>query len=223
MRFFVFLLVLANLLFFAWTEGYLGTTASGSPSLPLQTEQLILVSRGTPPEAVPAVPEPKASPSTKPAATTSCLLLNELSDADASLLESLLAEQFPAFTSTRRAPPDESKYWVLIPPLANQQDIDRKIAELKRRNVTDFSVLREGPNQRAISLGVFSTENAAKNHLESLREQGVKSAKVAERVARETISSLEITGPEAEAESLRKALADVLPARPPVACMATNP
>ena len=105
-----------------------------------------------------------------------------------------------------------TSYWVYMPPLANKQEVDARVAALKKLGVADFFVVQEsGANNRAISLGIFSTKEAANSRLDALRGQGVKSAKVGERNAKPSSVSLELRGPEAQAAALRQALLEALP------------
>jgi len=73
-------------------------------------------------------------------------------------------------------------YWVYMPPQKNKADVNRKIAQLKARGVSEYFVIWEkGVFQYAISLGVFKTKEAAENHLRKLRTQDVRTARVGER------------------------------------------
>ena len=220
MRVFVFLLILANLLFLAWTQGYFG-----SPSNPdafrvqqqLLADQIRVVARDEPPAETQKT-ENTDKPTEKKAADV-CLTLNDLPIAEATQLENLLPEKLPAFKAIRTATVSGGSYWVFIPPLATKQDAENKTAELKKLRVTEFFIVQEnGPNNRAISLGLFSTKEAATTYLETLRSQGVKSAKIAERNSKPTSASLEIRGPEAQAEALRQTIAHALPQSKPTEC-----
>lgn len=53
---------------------------------------------------------------------------------------------------------------------------------------------------------------------EMLRTKGVKSARIAERNVKPLSASLEIHGPEAQAEALRQAIAEALPESKPGTC-----
>jgi hypothetical protein len=80
------------------------------------------------------------------------------------------------------APGKASTYWVYIPPLKSRQDAQKKVDELKSLGVEDSFVMQDNNKWRhAISLGVFSTADAADKYLLSLREKGVKSAKAGPR------------------------------------------
>jgi hypothetical protein len=112
-----------------------------------------------------------------------------------------------------------ASYWVFIPPLASKKDSDTKAAELKKLGVPELFVVQEsGPNNRAISLGLFSSKEAATTRLEMLQSMGVKSAKVTERVTKPAAVMLEIRGPETQADALRQAAAELLPEIKPSTC-----
>jgi hypothetical protein len=123
-----------------------------------------------------------------------------------------LSNQFAAFKATRRTVAENSGYWVFIPPLLNKEEVGKKTAELQQLGIQDFFVVQaSGPNQLAISLGTYRTEEAANAGLETLRAKGVKSAKVGERKVRPPFNTLEIHGPEAQAEAVRQAITTLLP------------
>ena len=70
-------------------------------------------------------------------------------------------------------------------PQGSKANADKKAAELKRLGIDEFFIISEdGPNKFAISLGVFKNEEGAKNYLEILAKQGVKTACAAERETR---------------------------------------
>ena len=76
-------------------------------------------------------------------------------------------------------------YWVYIPPLKTQAEIDKKASELKARGIADYSVVQDNDQWRnAIALGDFKTEEAANNYLALLRQKNVRSALAGPRSAR---------------------------------------
>ena len=69
------------------------------------------------------------------------------------------------------------RYWVYIPPLKTQTEVDKKAGELKARGVADFSTVQDNDQWRyAIALGEFKTDEEANNYLAQLRQKGVRSA-----------------------------------------------
>lgn len=223
MRFLVFLLVFANLLFFVWTQGYFGASANPDAlrlEQQLLADQITVVARGEPPViAANKAPEKKA--------LDSCLLWSELPIADADRLERLLAEKFVNFKAVRSVVAGSgtsSTYWVFIPPLANKPEADKKAGELTRLGAPEFYVVQEaGPNHLAISLGIFSSKEAANERLEALRAKGVKSAKVGERNAKSGLAAVEAHGPGEQADALREAAVALFPQLKPVACKVPTP
>lgn len=225
MRALVFLMILANLMFLAWTQGYFGESDPDALRVQqqLMPERIRVVARDVAP-----APMPKAEKVGQPAETKIadiCILLGELSIAESERFESRLAEKFPAFKIRRTTSESRASYWVFIPPLNGRQETENKAAELKRLGVPEFYIVQEnGPNNRAISLGLFSSKEAATARLEALRGKGVKSARVAERNGKSTLASLEITGPEGQAEALRQLVAEALPESKVAACkIASSP
>lgn len=68
-------------------------------------------------------------------------------------------------------------YWVYVTPRKTLQEAQKKVDELKRLGVRESYIVREPSGmQYAISLGIFSTAEAAAKYLDQLREKGVKSA-----------------------------------------------
>ena len=236
MRILVFLLVLANLLFFAYTEGYFGHPENPDAlraEQQVRPEQVKVVSHGAAPAeggasapgAVPeAAPVAPAEAQTLPAGTadpaTICLHWSGMAAVEADRLSALLAGKFDAFRQNRRQlVPDGGTWWVFIPPQASKADADRKAAELRRLGVGDYFVIQEqGPNHLAISLGVFSAEAGAQGRLAELRAQGVKSARHGPRSGKEAQHSLDAIGPAESREALLGAVAAELPELKSQAC-----
>ena len=230
MRVLVFLLILSNMLFFAWTQGYLGNSTNPD-ALRLQqqllADQVRVVARDEPPPdsaAKPArVEKAEKVEKVEKLSNDVCLLLADLPVADLSRLETSLPEKFAAFKA-ERTQMTGSGYWVFIPPLPNKPEAERKASELKKLKVPEFFVVQEPAAMRfAISLGIFSTREAAEERLEALRSKGVRSAKVGERDAKPTHGALEIRGPEEQVEALRQAIAEWLPKNKPAPCKAGKP
>jgi hypothetical protein len=65
-----------------------------------------------------------------------------------------------------------TRHWVFVPPANDRRSAEVNMAQLRRQGVTDMSIRPDN----AISLGVFSTEEAARRFLTSLEAKGVKGA-----------------------------------------------
>src|SRR5260221_1167246 len=69
-----------------------------------------------------------------------------------------------------------------MPTQRNRQASNQKAAELRKLGVEDFFIVQEDPNFRlAISLGVFKTEEAARERLAGLRTKGVRTGRAGPR------------------------------------------
>lgn len=212
MRILVFLLILANLLFYAWTHDYLGLSRDPDAARvgqQLRADDIRIVSNDEPPPETGRKDKTAKAPEPPPAET--CALVGEMPLPEVEALEKALAEKLPAFKAMRVATtPGSSSYWVYIPPLKSKREADNKAAELKKLGVKEYFVVQEsGANNLAISLGLFSTEEGANSALDALRDKGVRSARVVERPGKAAQAQLEIRGPEAQAEQLREALGQV--------------
>lgn len=240
MKVLVFLLVLANLLFYAFSAGYFGQPDNpDAERLEQQVapQRMRIVSRGETPAAKPAPaaveavktedprqelprqesPRPEAP--ARPADTTPvCVAWEHLSVAEADRLIVLLGEQFPAFKANRRVTAGDGGWWVHIPPLANKAEVDKKAAELRQIEVTDFFVIQEGPNRFAISLGIFSTEKGGQDRLAELRAKGVRSARLLPRPGKDGTVKLQANGPAAGKDALIAAAGKTLPKHEAQAC-----
>jgi hypothetical protein len=72
-----------------------------------------------------------------------------------------------------------------MPPQGSRAAALRKATELKNLGVDDYFILQDPPALRwSVSLGVFSTEDAAQAHLQDLRGKKVRSAIISERDTR---------------------------------------
>lgn len=226
MRMLVFALVLTNLLFLVWTRGHLGATTGGEigrAEQQVHPEKLVVVARGQPPVAnVPtptSAPIPQETPASEQKIALACQFWPELPNTDADRVEELLAAKFSAVKVVRQAVTENNGFWVFIPPSANREEVDVKIAELQQLGVQDhFVVQATGPNRLAISLGTYRSEEAAETGLSGLRRKGVKNAQIGKRLTRSTLSNLLISGPAASFEEARQAIASLLPKATVQAC-----
>ena len=174
MRILFFILVLANLLFFGWHAGYLGPgmEKQGEPERLAQqiaADKIRLVS------SEPRRPEPG-----KP--RLACLEWGSFPAQEAERAQVLLAGLNLGDRLTSRKVEETAQWWVFMPPQGSKAAADKKTDELTRLGVTDYFVVTDdGPGKWSISLGVFRTEEGARNYLASLTTRGVKTARTGER------------------------------------------
>jgi hypothetical protein len=65
-----------------------------------------------------------------------------------------------------------TRYWVFIPPGRDRRAAESRMAEARRQGVNDLSIRPDN----SISLGVFSTEEAARRFLTSMAAKGLRDA-----------------------------------------------
>lgn len=181
MRLFFFLLVLANLIFFAWTQGHFGPTDS-SREPQRMTEQLHAEKLGI-------VGTARRSPASKD--EVACRVINGLGMGEAEALSAAASG-----TEVRVLPlPEQKVHLVAITELANKAAADRKAAELIRFGVTEQKTVALPDGRREIVLGSFPTEAAANEFLLGLTRRGIKSARVESRDLPAPKARVEVRGP----------------------------
>ena len=129
-----------------------------------------------PPAAVAALPSPGV-----------CVEWGNFAAADSARAQAALDAIALGPRSKKIDVPVTTSYWIFIPPLKSKADMDRKSAELRVLGVKEYApILEPGRWRYAISLGLFSTEDAARRHLALLRGKAVRSAQIGEREQRIT-------------------------------------
>lgn len=73
---------------------------------------------------------------------------------------------------TERRVEEITRHWVYIPAVRDRRAAEARMAELRRQGVADISMRPDN----AISLGVFSSEEAARRFLTSIEAKGVRGA-----------------------------------------------
>lgn len=161
------LLVFANLAFFAWARGYFGEGEPGREpqrlASQLAADKLRIVAVAPAGDKAAAV------------TTAVCRLVTGLPLAAVEAFRTELAG-----LSVDIKPVEESpSFWVHIPPQPNKAAADKKATELKALGIKDFYIVQdEGANRYAISLGLFKSEAAANEFLQSMAKRNVKSARI---------------------------------------------
>lgn len=163
MRILFLLLILANVAFYAYAfvAHDRGATQSGT-ELQINSDRMRII---------------RPAEGTTRSDVSACLEWGVMAGTDVARADAALASlELPA-GSMQRVAVDATGYWVYIPPLKSKAEMDKKLGELKTFGIADFSPVQD-PNlgRYAISLGIFSTEDAAQGRLATLKEKGVRSA-----------------------------------------------
>jgi len=65
-------------------------------------------------------------------------------------------------------------YWVYLPASKSYQAAKRKVTELQKKGLKDVYIMGKGSHKNAISLGLFTRENAARNRFQQVKKLGLK-------------------------------------------------
>jgi hypothetical protein len=206
----VLLLLLANLLFFTWTQGWLdgltGLRAQGDReperlARQVRPESVVIL----PPSAAipaPAASAPTSSDSSAPA-PTACLEAGPFATgASVSAIAALQNAQpaLPAGSWTDVKVERPGSWIVYMGRFPNREAFVKKEEELRRTRVT-YEEVRNAPElELGFSLGRYDQRAAADKALEQLAQRNVRTARVVELVAPATLHLL-------RAEKADKALA----------------
>lgn len=125
--------------------------------------------------------------------TLACVAYVELAEAERDEIVAIAESVSPAPRITTEMIEPPASWWVRIPPTGSRNAAEERARQLRAQGITDLFIVREqGPNQYAISLGLFRTEASARQHLADLQARQVRGAEIA---ARNPASfALEITG-----------------------------
>ncbi len=249
MRAFLLLLLLANVAFFAWSL-HLSPAAGPSPESHLLNQQIqpeaikllpadvvleaapvgaasvgaAAASADGAPARVPAQPASAKAVAAIPPAASVCLEWGAFSPGDMRGVLDALAKVLPEARVTQRRVVDESgQYWVFMPPQPSRQGALQKVGELRRLGVEEMFIIQDDSKYRyAISLGVFRTQEAARNYLEKLRAQGVRTVQVAPRDTSAQRVFVQVRAPADVARAELGALRTDYPGADVRSCVAAN-
>jgi len=105
-------------------------------------------------------------------AGAACVEFSGISGADIARARDAFATLRLGERLTERRVEEITRHWVYIPPARERRTAEATMARLRTQNVSEMSIRPDN----AISLGVFSTEEAARRFLSSLEAKGVRGA-----------------------------------------------
>jgi SPOR domain len=173
MRTIVLLLLVANLLLFAYTRlDSLGSGENARLKQQVQPDKIRLLS----PQQVASL-----GPSKMAALADVCIEWGPFSDGERTkALADLEPLQLGRLLSQRRLDADGA-FWVSLGPFSSRGVADKRASELRAQGVSDVSAVDTGRGQYAVSLGVFRTAQAASARADALSRQGIQTARVEPR------------------------------------------
>jgi len=195
LRLAVAVLLLANLLFYAWTQGWLDDVAGVRATGDREPERL---ARQVKPELIRVLP-PQTAMAASAAAQPACLeagpfAADQIGGADAALQAALPAGARADIATVKVERPGQ--WLVYMGKYPNREALVKKADELKRRNVSYDEVGTPPALAPGLSLGRFDDRAAAERALAQFGQQGIHTARIVE------------AGPAGSAFMLRAATAD---------------
>lgn len=214
----MWVLVLANGLFFAWSQGYLRGygLAPAVQSEPQRVQQQIH------PEAIVVLGKQDLSKAEAQAADDAkpkeCLQVGPFDDAQAAKLRSGLAASALAPDVWQLNTVAVPERWVVfIGKFANQAALDKKRAELNALNIKSDAV--SAPHLvPGLSLGRADTEAGANEELGRLQKAGVRTARVVQERAASQSTQLKLPSATEGVKAQVLALGDLLAGKTPRSC-----
>lgn len=199
LRLFVFALLAANGLFYAWSQGHLSAWGLAKPSqsephriaeqieperivirednktAPAQAPAAPMVTAAASPS--PATPTPSPSITTATPSPTSCLMAGVFNDKQSNTLKQALDAKLPDLRWRFETSTLPARWIVYMGKYANNDQRDLKKKQLDQIKVR-YEVLIEANLEPGLSLGSHATQAAANQALQQLIKQGVRTARV---------------------------------------------
>jgi hypothetical protein len=173
-------LLLVNLVFWAWTQGWLDDVAGTRALGDREPER---AARQRHPELIRVLPASAASGAVAAAAAPSCLeagpfAADEIGSAEAAARAALPAESRAALASARI---ERAGTWIVyMGRFADRAALTKKTEELDRRRVSYEEVDAPPALEGGLSLGRFDDRAAAERALAQFGQQGIRTARVVE-------------------------------------------
>lgn len=178
LRALIALLLLANLAFFAWSQGWLDNVVGVRSIGDREPERML---RQVHPELIRILPPDAASAAPAVAvAAPSCFEAGPFGDAEIAAAQAVVQSALPVGSWVTVDTEQPGAWIVYMGRFPNADALARKEDELKRRKLP-YDVLRDDPALApGLSLGRFDARPAATQALDRFTQQGVRTARVVE-------------------------------------------
>lgn len=167
------LLVVANVLFFVWSQGWLDGIAGLRAQPEREPER---AARQFQPHLLRILPPGAAA--SAPAVAESCLEAGPFAAGDAQAAEAVLQAALPAGTWARRQVEQPGVWIVYLGRFIADDQLRKRIEELRRLQLPFDEVTSPPDLAPGLSLGRFDSRKAADEALDALVQRGVRTARV---------------------------------------------
>ena len=187
LRAFVLALLVGNLAFFCWTQGWLDAVVGVRAAGDREPERL---ARQVRPESVRILP-PSAASEPAPEASA-CIEAGPFTDTGVAAARAAVQAAAPTSGWADVTTEQPGTWVVYMGRYADRDGLAKKEDELRRRKV-EFDLVTDTPAlQPGLSLGRFSDKPAADKALAAFAQQGIRTARVVELAAPKTTHMLRI-------------------------------
>jgi hypothetical protein len=170
-------LLVANLTFFAWSQGWLDSVIGVRSIGDREPER---IARQVHPELVRVLPAGAAASAPSPQSTLACLEAGPFSDADVGAARAAVRGALPGADVTDVKADRPGAWIVYLGRYASREAMRKKEEELERRKLSYDEVLDNAALAPGLSLGRFEERVAAASALDRVAQQGIFTARVVE-------------------------------------------
>lgn len=220
LRVLVVFLLLANLAFYAWTQGWLTSITGVGPQgdrdpARLQRQVRPEVVRVLPPEAASAAPAASGAETTTSAAAATtalaCLDAGPYSATDLPQAETVLKAALPAGAWSVLNSERPGVWLIYMGKYANREAMDKKVGELKRFSV-NYEEVRNSPDlELGLALGRYDNRSLADERLAELVKRGIRTARVINITPPAPMHTLRVLQADGNLQRTLNSLKDKLP------------
>lgn len=177
LRAFVAALLVANLAFFAWSQGWLDAVVGARSIGDREPERLL---RQVHPELVRVLSAGDAASAAAAPPPFACVEAGPFTDAEAAAAQASAQAALPGAALSDVKTEQAGTWMVYMGRYADREALTKKEDEIKRRKL-EYEELRDHPTlSPGLSLGRFDTRAAANGALDQFTQQGVRTARVVE-------------------------------------------
>lgn len=216
LRFALLVLLVANAGYLAWSQGWMATLG-WTPEV--QTEPYRLKQQVRP-DVLSVVPTPPAAATPPPTASsnsatepdeeilpeiTVCLQSENMDEAQSKKLQQVLQQSdLPSTSWEMQSSAISGRWMVYLGKFPNETALEKRRAELRTRKIGYDRA--GGSLEPGLSLGRFSSEDAATRELGQMLNQGVRGARVVQERAPQTLYALRLSHATAAQRSILQRL-----------------
>ena len=216
LRFALLVLLIANAGYLAWTQGWMATLGwtpeeqSEPYRLKQQVRPDVLSVVPTPPAAATPPPTTPSASATEPdeeilPETTVCLQSENMDEAQSKKLQQVLQQSdLPSTSWEMQSSTISGRWMVYLGKFPNETALEKRRAELRTRKIGYDRA--GGSLEPGLSLGRFSSEDAATRELGQMLNQGVRGARVVQERAPQTLYALRLSHATAAQRSILQRL-----------------